>query len=81
MFHEILVEAGVYMEVQFGVHIDDVERGCTRWDSVISFINFLMEMRMEIWTFLLRFFFVLNPSSSECSSDEFEDLDSCWRLF
>ena len=50
-------------------------------DSVFSFSSFLMEMRMEIWTFFVFLFFLFKFSSPDCSSDVSEDLDSFRRLF
>ena len=50
-------------------------------DSVFSFSSFLMEMRMEIWTFFVFLFFLFRSSFPDCSSDVSEDLDSFRRLF
>ena len=55
--------------------------GVTVGDSVFSFSSFLMEMRMEIWTFFVFLFFLFRSSSPDCSSDVSEDLDSFRRLF
>ena len=50
-------------------------------DSVFSFSSFLMEMRMEIWTFFVFLFFLFRSSFPDCSSDVSKDLDSFRRLF